>query len=40
MADKGVKGAMPPTFSGRKVTKKVGLKTPYKDAAFPVKRAS
>ena len=36
----GAKGAMPPTFKGRKVTGAVGLKTPYKDAAFPVKKAS
>jgi len=37
--ESGVKGAMPPTFKGRKVTKTVGLDTPYKDAAFPVKKA-
>lgn len=37
---KGAKGAKPPTFKGRKVTSEVGLKTPYKDAAFPVKKAS
>lgn len=30
---------MQPSFEGRKVTKQVGLKTPYKDAAFPKKSA-
>lgn len=39
MADSGVKGAKPPCFTGRKVKKSVGLKTPYDGAAVPVKRA-
>ncbi len=37
-SDKGG-GKQKPSFEGRQVTKQVGLKTPYKDAAVPKKSA-
>ena len=36
---KTVKGAEPPNIASRKGTPAPKLKTPYKDAAFPVKKA-
>ena len=37
--ESGVKGAKPPCFTGRQVKRSVGLNSPYKDAAVPVKKA-
>ena len=37
--ESGVKGAKPPCFTGRKVKRSVGLKSPFEDAAVPTKKA-